>query len=112
MAGRAARSKLRAAHPASAFALQLRPCVRAAFLFNILTLYYICKSMKWQDFGRINKDKFAAAAERGRQPCGLSMDYVRWARRGVMKRCEGGLSAGAVGVRWAKWCGSCGGRAG
>ena len=29
-----------------------------------------------------------------------------------MKRCEGGLSAGAVGVRWAKWCGSCGGALG
>ncbi len=63
--------------------------------------------MKWQDFGRINKDKFAAAAESGRQPCGLPMDSMRWARRGVMKRCEGGLSAGAVGVPgemvWELW---------
>ena len=64
----------------------LRTCVRAAFLFNIPTLYYICKSMKWQDFGKIKKDKFAAAAESGRQPCGLPMDYVRWMRAGELWR--------------------------
>ena len=60
------------------------PCARAAFLFNIPTLYYICKSMKWQDFGKINKDKFVAAAESGRQPCGLPMDSMRWARAGEL----------------------------
>lgn len=88
MAGRAGCRPLRAAA-----ACILRTCVRAAFLFNILTLYYICKSMKWQDFGKIKKDKFAAAAESGRQPCGLPMDSMRWARR-------------------AKWCKSCGGALG
>ena len=78
----------------------LRTCVRTAFLFNIPTLYYICKSMKWQDFGKIKKDKFAAAAESGRQPCGLPMDYVHWMRAG-----RNGVGTGVR--RRAKWCGNC-----
>ena len=64
--------------------------------------------MKWQDFGKIKKDKFAAAARKRKAAlravnglCALD------ARRGVMKRCEGGLSAGAVGAPgemvWELW---------
>jgi len=33
--------------------------------------------MKWQDFGKIKKDKFAAAAESGRQPCGCLSPTAR-----------------------------------
>ena len=36
--------------------------------------------MKWQDFGKIKKDKFAAAAESGRQPCGCLSPTARRAK--------------------------------
>ena len=110
MAGRAAR-RLHCVCIRAAPACILRTCVRAAFLFNILTLYYICKSMKWQDFGRINKDKFAAAAESGRQPCGCQWIMCVGCAPGEMAwklGFDAGLNGAGTGVRRrAKWRGNC-----
>ena len=60
--------------------------------------------MKWQDFGKIKKDKFAAAAESGRQPCGLPQPHSAPGEMARKLGFDAGLNGAGTGVRRRAKC--------